>query len=295
MALMKLAHFAALHLGSARLRKRTDRQLRPVRPSRKDELHYRAELRRIVNHLRTAGLDLAEELRPHWPAVHDETAPGLPRALDRLAAKFGNIEGVAKRLTDVADRLSVVRRNLASVDERLGKAVQASVGIDISPLLHNHGDIATEMAKAASANVDLIKSIPAQYLDQVREAVTGAWSDGLRWESLIAKIQHIGDVTDSRARLIARDQTSKMNAAFNEVRQMGLGIERYTWSGVKDARERKSHLRMEGTAQRWDAPPDVDGERVHPGEAINCRCVALPRFDLDEVARGGARQEAQAA
>lgn len=293
MALMELAHFARLHLRTGGLRKRQGRRLRPVRPSRKNERHYRAELRRIVNLLRTAGLDLAEELRPSWPAVHDEAAPGLPRALERMAAKFGNIGGVADRLTNVADRLSVVRRNLESVDERLVSAIGSSVGVDIAPLLHGQGDIATEMARAARANVELITSIPAQYLDEVRATVEKAFAEGARWESVVERIKHVGDVTDSRARLIARDQTNKMTSDFARVRQVGLGIQRYTWSGVKDARERRSHLAMEGTTHRWDTPPDVDGERVHPGQAINCRCVGLPLFDLDDVTDGGV--EAQAA
>ena len=74
-----------------------------------------------------------------------------------------------------------------------------------------------------------------------------------------------------------------MNAAFNQVRQTGLGIERYQWRGVLDQRERASHIAMEGSVQRWDSPPLVEGENVHPGEAIRCRCSAAALLDLDDV------------
>jgi SPP1 gp7 family putative phage head morphogenesis protein len=86
-----------------------------------------------------------------------------------------------------------------------------------------------------------------------------------------------------------------MTSSFNQVRQTQVGIEQYTWSGALDARERPSHRAMEGSVERWAAPPEVDGERVHPGQAINCRCVAVPVFNLDELTGGGTEQEREAA
>ncbi len=39
-----------------------------------------------------------------------------------------------------------------------------------------------------------------------------------------------------------------------------------------DERVRPSHEALDGTRQRWDDPP-AEG---HPGEPINCRCIAEP-------------------
>ncbi len=75
-----------------------------------------------------------------------------------------------------------------------------------------------------------------------------------------------------------------MNAAFNEARQTEAGISMYDWQGIGDERERRSHRAMEGERCRWDAPPLVDGEHVHPGEAIQCRCGARPVFVVLEQA-----------
>lgn len=242
------------------------------------ELWYRAELGALVRHLRAAGDIIAEGLRSSWPHVGDATSPRLPGLIAEAARKFGNIDGTARRLAG-----SLVRRSLVAVDERLAREVRGSVGIDITPVLTVHGPISAEMAAAAKANADLITSIPAQYLDEVRDSVAKAFESGLRWESIAERIKEIGDITDGRARLIARDQTSKLNSAFNRVRQTGLGITRYRWSGAMDQRERASHRALEGQVFAWASPPVVDGEASNPGEPINCRCVASPQFDLDAV------------
>ena len=89
--------------------------------------------------------------------------------------------------------------------------------------------------------------------------------------------------TKRRAALIARDQVTSLNAELTRIRQQQVGIEQYTWSTVKDERVRKSHRALEGTTQRWDKPPIVDGEPAHPGQPINCRCQAIP--DVDAVLR----------
>jgi len=86
-------------------------------------------------------------------------------------------------------------------------------------------------------------------------------------------------VTDRRAMLIARDQISKHNGALTRARMQGAGIARYQWSSSKDERVRTSHSTLEGRVFSWDRPPPVG----HPGEDIQCRCVALPVFDDEAV------------
>ena len=282
---INIAHAAALNPRASRLRVRRDRKLSAILPSRANQMWYRAELHAIVKHLRAAGTALADAIRAPmshlWRGDSAATdAHALPSevevAINLAAGKFGGIELVAARLAKVA-----ARKNLQAVDDRLAKAIRKSVSVDVSGVFNDHGPIASALEKAARENAALITSIPQQYLDEVKNAVSEAWAEGARWETLVERIGQIGDVTDNRARLIARDQTQKMNAAFNEVRQTSLGIKRYTWHGTLDQRERPSHIRMEGSVQQWDAPPDVDGENVHPGQALSCRCSAIPVFDLD--------------
>jgi SPP1 gp7 family putative phage head morphogenesis protein len=100
----------------------------------------------------------------------------------------------------------------------------------------------------------------------------------MRYEGLADEIKAIGDVTDSRAKLIARDQTSKMNGAMTMLRQTSLGISRYIWQTAGDERVREEHADLDGQAFAWDAPPSEG----NPGEPVNCRCVAIPVIDMDE-------------
>ena len=69
------------------------------------------------------------------------------------------------------------------------------------------------------------------------------------------EVERIGDVTESRAKLIARDQTSKMNGAFNEARQTSLGIDRYVWQTSGDERVREEHQANDGQVFSWNDPP----------------------------------------
>lgn len=299
-----LRHWAGLYPGTERLKKRRGRQLRPVRPSRRAELAYKADLVAIVNHLRAAGAAAVQEVRHSWVVApvatlrgdaalvripaSDSPAQSLKAILRRMQVeRFGGTGTVAKRLAAQA-----AHRTLVEVDESLARSVKASIGVDIRPILSNAGPIGSAMATAARANIELITSIPEQYFDRLQAEITDSWAQGERWEAMVERVQQIGDVTESRAKLIARDQVGKMNSAFNEVRQKDLGIEEYDWSTAGDERVRPTHRDLNGHTFRWDSPPEVDGERVHPGEPVACRCVAIPRVNLEDVA---AEAEAQAA
>lgn len=285
------------------------RHARPVQPNHRVELNYASDLLAVVKHCRRSGDDVAAGLRVHWDEVVP-TRDGLPAKdgpppplgaplpvpsldllLEQAARHFGNIEAVAERLAKLA-----AQRALGAVDEALAASILRSVGVDIGPYLSHDKEIGRAVHAATRANVELIKSIPPQYLDGIRETVEKAFAAGERFESVAKRIAHIGDVTESRAKFIARDQASKMNSAFNEVRQTAIGIVRYTWSTSHDERVRRSHAALDGTTQEWKLPPVVDGEAVNPGEAINCRCVAIPVIDLSEHIDGpGESEERQAA
>lgn len=294
----------SLFPAKARARAARVRRIRPVLPSRATELRYRFALNQVVEQCRRAGDDVAAGMRAHWSLATGDSMPGrdappppppseplpahgLSTLLEQAARRFGGLEEQAESMARLA-----ARRVLADVDEKLAENLRRSVGVDISSYLAPTEEIGAAMREAATANVALIKSIPDEYLGKVKSTVEKAWTAGQRWETLNGEIARIGQITERRARVIARDQVGKMNASFNEVRQTSVGIAEYSWSGVLDRRERPSHVAMEGSVQRWDSPPLVDGENVHPGEAVLCRCGAIPRVNFSELAPAAAQQEA---
>lgn len=287
MAIIELRHVVRAMPNGARLRKRRGRLLKPVKPSHKVELWYKQQLLAVVFQLRKiAQEELLPELKrlePLYAAAGDSLARDAQvprRSLDttfqRMAQRFGGIEQTARRLAALA-----VQRNVDTVDERLKASIKASLRVDISPVLTQSGPILDAMRAATQVNVDLITSIPKQYFEKLGDAVGKNMEAGLRFEDLAKEVERIGGVTESRAKLIARDQTSKMNAAFNKTRQTSLGIDRYVWQTSGDERVREEHAANDGEVFRWDRPP-VTG---HPGDDVNCRCVPVPYFDLDEMER----------
>jgi SPP1 gp7 family putative phage head morphogenesis protein len=263
-----------------RLRKRT-RVLRGPKPSRANELWYKSKLLEIVRAMKAATeqelMPLIKQLSPLWSkdsvSVGDGYSGDLNDRINRLAAQFGGMRQRAKALAEMA-----ARRSLDATDAQLITSIKKSVSVDVTGLLGNAA-VSDIMERSIIANTELITSMPDQYLQRVRTAVFNGVQTGQRAEEIAQSLVEAGDVTESRANLIARDQTSKMNAAFNEARQTSLGIDSYMWAGAMDERERETHIANEGMVFRWDSPPATTG---HPGDDINCRCTALPVFNLDE-------------
>jgi SPP1 gp7 family putative phage head morphogenesis protein len=128
-----------------------------------------------------------------------------------------------------------------------------------------------QMAPLVSAfareNVGLIQGFVDETLDQIGEHVATAVTRGVRVEALAAEIQERLGVSESRAALIARDQTLKLFGDATRQQQTSVGITEYDWATSKDERVRPMHADLDGTRHSWDDPPVVseDGRTEHPG------------------------------
>lgn len=124
----------------------------------------------------------------------------------------------------------------------------------------------------AANNVGLIQNAEGTFLDEVQAAVVDGLVEGRSTEDIARTIEERGQVARSRARLIARDQVATLNHDITRQRQTALGLDKYRWTTSLDERVRDEHEKRHGKVFHWDDPPE-DG---HPGQAINCRCVATP-------------------
>ena len=149
-------------------------------------------------------------------------------------------------------------------------------GIDLSAYLRNSPNIAERVNTLTAGNVQLIKSIRSQYLDKVQNAVMQAMVKGTLNKDLAAQIKDLGKTTEKRAMFIARDQSSKLNAALTQARHEEVGIKKYMWSTSGDERVRESHAEKDGQIFEYANPPADTG---HPGHDFNCRCVQSPVLD----------------
>jgi SPP1 gp7 family putative phage head morphogenesis protein len=132
--------------------------------------------------------------------------------------------------------------------------------------------IRRDIAEARNRNIELVENAHRVYAAQVREIFADPENFGLRVEDLKRLLRERAEVSESRAELIARDQTLKLNGQITATRQMRAGVERYVWSTSQDERVRDSHAELEGQTFSWTEPPEVG----HPGQDFQCRCVALP-------------------
>lgn len=120
----------------------------------------------------------------------------------------------------------------------------------------------------------------------LREKVEENVFEGLRFDSLIDTIVNRYNVSVSKAKFLARNETSIFVSKFNEERLKDAGVYAYYWSTSNDERVREDHKELNGTLQFFDSPPVADkrtGKRGNPGEIWQCRCVPIPILNLPLV------------
>lgn len=125
-------------------------------------------------------------------------------------------------------------------------------------------------------NVGLIQSVTTMQAEQIGQIVQDNLVAGKTATDTAREIAERTGVAESRARMLARDQTAKLNAQLTAARMGRAGISRYEWSTSRDERVRDSHAEKEGNIYEFADPPADTG---NPGEDYNCRCVSIPVLD----------------
>jgi SPP1 gp7 family putative phage head morphogenesis protein len=132
------------------------------------------------------------------------------------------------------------------------------------------------MQKALAEQVHLITSLPREAADRVHKLTIQGLTSGRRASEIAMEIAKSGDVTKSRALLIAQTEVSRTATALTQARAEYVGSVSYVWRTSRDAAVRPSHRRMEGKIVRWDQPPTLDGMVGHAGQFPRCRCFVEP-------------------
>lgn len=264
--------------------KRTKRALKPTKADRRVRENYYRALADQVRYLRAQTANLSDLVR----SGADRSA--IAARLVALAAEAR--ARAALYAPDIAAKFvgEVDSGQKAALEQSIAKAM----GVDFARVLDTP-TVAADVAMGIQANVALITSISDQHFAEVGQAVLDNFRgvplpEGV---SLVDRLKQVGNVTDNRAKLIARDQTAKLTSTFNQTRQQANGIDEYKWRGVRDQREvgnpgglypkgsarHGNHWEREGKVFRWDTPPE-DGA---PGAAILCRCWAEPILNLEAL------------
>ena len=119
-------------------------------------------------------------------------------------------------------------------------------------------------------------------IERLREKTQANAALGYRSDRLATIVKTEFGVSKSKAKMIARQETSMFVSKYREERYTGAGIDEYVWSTSKDQRVRPRHKELDHQVFSWDSPPIVDaqGNRRNPGEDFGCRCIAIPVLRL---------------
>jgi len=250
-------------------RKEKKKLVRPTRNSRAEEIKYRKELDALVGSLKdtTASnlIPILKALQSEY--VTDGYAKTLEETFNRMRMSYENIGRQAAIVSN-----SFVTGSDQVNKKRFYSAMQQAVGVDLQSIVQRE-DLEDVLVATTRENISLIKSIPEEYFKKIESIVFTGTTQGRNSQSMIKQIKDLNKSTTKRAKLIARDQSSKLNSALNQKRQQNLGIEEYIWRTAGDGRVRPDHDSKNGKVFRWDKPPADTG---HPGQDIQCRCVAQP-------------------
>lgn len=194
--------------------------------------------------------------------------------------------------------------------EKFMSQMRKTLGIDIGAIVDEAMKDDLEVMVLESANY--IKSIPDYLVGHVADRIVQHFK-GIpmpEGRTLRQQIKEEFKVSDGRAKVLARDQTAKMNTSISAIRQVNLGIECYVWKTVEDERVvgkpgglypkgtklHKNHYIMQGLLCKW-ADPNVYSDdkgktwkprtaqmpHNHPGEDIMCRCRPAPFIDIESL------------
>ena len=112
---------------------------------------------------------------------------------------------------------------------------------------------------------------------KLREEVNENTFSGFRSDRLLKSLQSNYGVSLSKAKFLAKQETSLLTSKYREQRYKSAGVNKYKWE-IRGFRTRDDHRKLQGQIFTWDTPPITNtktGARNHPGEDYNCYCTAI--------------------
>lgn len=221
-------------------------------------------------------LDVNKKIRDEMRKAAEE--------IEQKISKFG--------LAAFIEKVAKMSRN-ASIRE-WKRVVHQTLGINIMDDYYKGEAYAKLLREWVDNNVMKIKSIPTDMLGEMQQIILEAYAHGSSITDIQKAIQKSYNDTKKKAALLARDQISTLNSQFTKLQQTDAGCEEYIWSDSGDVRVRDCHRELNGKTFRWDDPPEMwymtkergkvlTGRRCHPGEDYCCRCVAIPKFNIEKL------------
>lgn len=226
-------------------------------------------------------LDLAKMPTEIKAAVSASKAKA-DRIVEKLMAEIKRIEEANENLETYQLPFGKdVDGIIQDLDKQFEKTAPKDMGLAITPNVS--AGVAERLKDQYSRNLNYyIKGWRADAIYRLREQVEENAFRGFRSTRMIETIQAERGVSKSKARFLARQETSLLVSHYRQDRCEAIGVKKYIWVTSHDVRVRHKHKELDGRVFSFDNPPIVDtatGRRANPGEDFNCRCVAQPVFE----------------
>jgi SPP1 gp7 family putative phage head morphogenesis protein len=267
-----------------------------AKPDLSNGIAYYAELRRMIAAV-TADINkyIMPRVREFAPEYASDSAIELNDSwVDVLTAAMGFVRSRWSSPQFKTFANDTARKFVSAANLSNRKRTEKDIGINVYA---DQQELADYLQVSISDNARLITSIPDQYLTQVESIVMTNVRAGGRPSAIAKSLAQQFDVTERRAKMIARDQTAKINGDLNRMRQTDAGFPFFQWMDSEDSRVRDrheylaNHLTAYGKGiYRWDNPPLSDrGVPIIPGSDFQCRCYARPvsQDEVDENRKAG--------
>lgn len=224
--------------------------------------------------------------------------PNIRNVISTSKARFDEKIGIIdKKLSkilgeDIASKLHIAPQfesNLWKVEKEFHKSVE---NITVAPQLSEEQN--KKVSDEWQNNMRLyIKKFSEEQITDLRQKVRDNVFQGSRREGMIKDIQDSYNVTQKKAKFLARQETNLLMAKYKETKYVAAGLPEYRWGCVKMPHQstpqaiykpgevRYSHGILEGKTFSWNDPPITTApgqtqRRNNPGQDYNCRCFAIP-------------------
>ncbi len=256
--------------------------LKRVQPNAGVHAWYHKQLTQLVDEMNeSVGYWLKSGYKIALAEVEEDRQKSTQQVIARDASPIKLLQSAVKKLSrrwqkrfdDMADKLAgrFADRSLRNSDVSLSSAL-SDIGVTVKFTMTN--EMNNALQSVIGENVNLIKSIPEQYLTQVETMVMQSAGRGRDLGYLADELQKRYGITKRRAATIARDQNNKATATMQSARQQALGITEGIWHHSHAGKtQRVSHVKADGKRFELSKGMYLDGEWQLPGEAINCRCT----------------------
>lgn len=243
----------------------SERVVKGVPPPLAPEVNYRRELLGLQQEIDSA---VEQQIFPLLTYYQPKYIQDTPRQ-DVLK----QVDNIINSLFAPVDRFAKIAASTFVIDvnevnrERLYQSFQKSFGFSVSTLLKNE-NIVKPVDAAIDENIKLIKTIPTESLERVKNIISAGMTKGETAGDIRNQLREDFGISERRIRVIARDQTSKINGNLTRIRALEVGSDTYFWIGRNDALERPTHKVNNGKIFSWHKAPATG----HPGEDYQCRC-----------------------